>query len=546
MPVHLSLFETEIDSSILMRGQTYYKQKLVQECFEVDTNEYTALVEGSEVYEVYIKIKDDEVIEHRCDCPYDLGPFCKHEVAVLFTIRNPLHKTQDVSSNRNADKNYRRNLARTKQKTVVDQIYDALVRLSEETLKEIVMEYAKSDRQFCALLLRRVPIPPEVDKKDLYKRQIQDCIHAFSDRHGFVNYSTSHQAIEAAEDLFVRAQTYSDSKKYSQTLEILQAILEELYPALQRVDDSDGDFGRVIDETWGLMNQVVEQFDPKSKDAQNLFHYFLSQAQSKIYEGWDAEWNFYEIVSKLIADDEMQKLLFQKLDQAMIPKRDSEDDCQKEFIDFEKKRREEKAVQIKIDVLNRRGKQEDTQKLTQEYLYLASVREKELEKAFVNKDFSYAKKLAYEGILQAQKDNFLGIVHQFTEWLLKIAEAENDIENIRRYLLQFFYEHGELTYFDRLKKTYSEFKQWQIVIELIIGMLKITSYRSYSLFEVLIREERWQEFLEQIQIECKKETHYSYTHDESLHLLDRYHEPLASHFPKELSDLYTQEIETSL
>jgi len=33
---------------------------------------------------------DGEILHHCCDCPYDWGEYCKHEVAVLLAIRKHL------------------------------------------------------------------------------------------------------------------------------------------------------------------------------------------------------------------------------------------------------------------------------------------------------------------------------------------------------------------------------------------------------------------------------------------------------------------------
>jgi uncharacterized Zn finger protein len=59
----------------------YYKKGYVTAFDEISYNEYEAIVEGSETYAVRMTIKDDIVTESVCDCPYDMGPVCKHEVA---------------------------------------------------------------------------------------------------------------------------------------------------------------------------------------------------------------------------------------------------------------------------------------------------------------------------------------------------------------------------------------------------------------------------------------------------------------------------------
>ncbi len=88
MAVRIDNFEHEVESVIVQRGRRYYRSGAVTECTEED-GEVTAEVLGSENYRVRMEIDDDGTIgSHRCSCPYDYGEFCKHEVAVLYYLRD--------------------------------------------------------------------------------------------------------------------------------------------------------------------------------------------------------------------------------------------------------------------------------------------------------------------------------------------------------------------------------------------------------------------------------------------------------------------------
>lgn len=57
------------------------------ECTDTE-GDVEAVVEGTERYKVSIQLdKDGAVLSHSCTCPYDWGDVCKHEVAVLFYLR---------------------------------------------------------------------------------------------------------------------------------------------------------------------------------------------------------------------------------------------------------------------------------------------------------------------------------------------------------------------------------------------------------------------------------------------------------------------------
>ena len=87
-------FEKYVNTTILARGQKYYKQGLVYD-LEKDTNSesWTSSVEGSlDDYDVEVTLEGDKVKDWLCNCPYD-GDMCKHVVATIFEIRKVLPKT---------------------------------------------------------------------------------------------------------------------------------------------------------------------------------------------------------------------------------------------------------------------------------------------------------------------------------------------------------------------------------------------------------------------------------------------------------------------
>lgn len=87
MKIPLNEFEKFIDVKILRRGLSYFNNGAVNDFAEISTGEYEATVYGAEEYTIRLGIKDNVIIEHFCDCPYNLGPVCKHIVAVIFHLQ---------------------------------------------------------------------------------------------------------------------------------------------------------------------------------------------------------------------------------------------------------------------------------------------------------------------------------------------------------------------------------------------------------------------------------------------------------------------------
>ena len=87
MKIPLSEFEQLIDERILKRGLSYFKGGAITDFSETASGEYEAIVSGTEEYTVQLEISNNIITEHNCDCPYDMGPVCKHVVASIFHLK---------------------------------------------------------------------------------------------------------------------------------------------------------------------------------------------------------------------------------------------------------------------------------------------------------------------------------------------------------------------------------------------------------------------------------------------------------------------------
>ena len=73
-------------TTILQQGREYYKKNKVRSLIQ-DGDLYYASVEGTEEYEVQIRIQGNTVEWMTCECPYAQdGNRCKHMAATLYEI----------------------------------------------------------------------------------------------------------------------------------------------------------------------------------------------------------------------------------------------------------------------------------------------------------------------------------------------------------------------------------------------------------------------------------------------------------------------------
>lgn len=134
----LSNFEEKVEEKILSRGLSYFENDYIEDIEKVDENEYCGTALGTDEYNVFIKIDHDQnIIEHSCDCPYDWGNICKHEVAMLYYLRGITNKGDEIQTGKiQIIKNELENLSK---KELIDMVID-LSKRSKIIKQEIYWE----------------------------------------------------------------------------------------------------------------------------------------------------------------------------------------------------------------------------------------------------------------------------------------------------------------------------------------------------------------------------------------------------------------------
>lgn len=143
--MYITDFELGVEEKILTRGKKYFADGSVADLWAQSPNLYCAVVEGSIPYDVEIRIgANGEILHHSCDCPYDWGEYCKHEVAVLLAIRE--HMEQGTVLKQQGQKQGLRSLLSGKSKNeLVDLLYELAI---EHDLREdIIFRWESADDQ---------------------------------------------------------------------------------------------------------------------------------------------------------------------------------------------------------------------------------------------------------------------------------------------------------------------------------------------------------------------------------------------------------------
>lgn len=90
--MNLENFSWRVSPEVLDRGLSYYREGRVETLEEEAPLTYSARVKGAKDYGVRVMLSTTgEILTSTCDCPYQGGPVCKHQVAVYQMLADRLN-----------------------------------------------------------------------------------------------------------------------------------------------------------------------------------------------------------------------------------------------------------------------------------------------------------------------------------------------------------------------------------------------------------------------------------------------------------------------
>ncbi len=465
MRIPLNEFEQLIDEKILKRGLSYFNSGAITDFSEISTDEYEAVVSGTEEYTVQLEISNNTIIEHNCDCPYDMEPICKHVVAVIFHLQQDELELNQPNLPKPKKK---------KTKSISQQVKELLKAISHNELIEFVQENSKKDKKFRNYFLASFGHLNQNQSKEFYQKQIHSILQSAAGRDGWIGWSDMKYVVNTTEPFLENAEKYLVNNNFENVFFISTALLEEMTEAFQYGDDSNGDLGYFVESAMELLLKLTQEKLPKALE-EEIFEYCVFSFKQQLFEGWDWHLGMLHIACALIEKESDADIILNCLDS----------------VNGQYER--ERAQSFKLDLLRRFKDEKEVEKYINEHISNSSIRTKEIEKAFADKNFEKVINLSNDGINCDKKDK-PGLVKIWYNWLLKVAQSQKDTSKIIEYSRFLFIDdfHPEQDYHQILKDTIEE-ENWHPFLEDIIKEITPKNRWTYTglIRKIYIKEEWW-------------------------------------------------------
>ncbi|MFU8843376.1 MAG: SWIM zinc finger family protein [Bacteroidales bacterium] len=497
MPEKLTLknFETLIDPVIVERGLEYYDEGLVHELEQEAPGLWLATVEGTNKHRVSVFTQRSVIKDWECNCSYDLGPVCKHVVAVLYKIADDtlLENKQKPTEKKSAPKKPKK-----KRKTQQEQLSEIFRKAGKDELRAFIQKEMERDTSLRHTFLAYFADLIEEDLMPKYKRMVKNYINAASDRHGFIDYQHSYAFADNIQNLLNKAESLLSKGNFNESIIICRAVIDGLSEAIQSMDDSNGMAGGQIDQTFELLYRNFGSLSsPMMKD--ELFTFCVHEYSKQKNIDYELDVRFLELIPLLITDKKQEETFFSLIDQTIESvKKEIYPDWKITLL-----------LQNKIEYLQNQKRNDEAQQVIESGMEFPEIMKMQVDDLVKNKKYGKAKNIIHEGLELAKKKNHVGTFHNWMEYLLVIAEKEKDMDSIRSHAQWLFLRNnsGYMPYYAKLKKTYPP-EAWAAEAANLLNIIKGPEERGSradldKLADVFVAEQYWPRLLKLMQLNAQ-------------------------------------------
>lgn len=480
-------FEDDFYDYILSRGYDYYINSKVSEV-KNNKNYVTAVVHGTNDYNVKIEMADNIFIDGECDCPYNKdGVYCKHMAAVLYYLNDK----------KRFDSNDKYNLE------------DIINRIDDKKIKKTLYNILINDEN----LLNRFRVEfseffPKLSKKS-YEKKIYNAIRSCGDRkYGFIDYENSSKYEHVMLEFIRETEKLVEDHDYNTAFTIVTILLDSI-PETE-IDDSNGSTGMVAESCIEIIFSILNMVSIDDELLKDIFNYVINEIKSLyLYNyGIDLKEILEYFINKQLYLNEIKTSLEIALDNS---KSKEYFYCRQSYVEY----------LIKIYIF--KDERENIIKILEEYSFdenICMMYVDELIKENKSKD-----------AIKILNDNLGENNYKNEKYALKLAEIYSDNgmnEEYKNILYDIFYKYSSFDFdiYLKIKQLYSN-KEWNKESAKVIENIKKYKNVNRILNQVYIEEKMYDDLFLNI---C----------DYNMKYIKEYEKYLLPKYNSELLDIYKE------
>ena len=477
----------------------------------------SAVVEGTDDYDVQIMMQNGDITDMSCSCPYaDSGENCKHMAAVLIRCFEYLGDTceeDEESINLHTEvltKDQYSAQSEELEKLIRQESYDDIVAfLVSEMLRDSDIK-----KNFLARFS-----PKHITVEDMVSDFNSICRFYLGQKR-FIDYSHAYDFFAELFGYLDRVNSLIENGSLLQAAQVIAGITKGFDDL--PLDDSDGGMTDFYMRIVELLNSILSCEDKETNDF--VFNW-ISQAiadeeawylSEMLQPVWESQFNEVELIEKKIEQITAQLRL-----PISQPEKKAED---YHFIS---------NLIVLAELMLQRG---DSVGAVESMLapfrcscrilvWLANLAESN-----GNQEKEY--ELVQQGLALAQKKHHHGMINEFSVKLCRFYQRTDQIEQYKLTLKNLLLSNPHhLEYYHAYKALFSQ-EEWSIERSTIIGAFEKQRYQTHTLFEIYKEEKMYNQLLKLIESRG------------GLNELKEYQKVLVILYPNEVMRLYLANLDT--
>jgi hypothetical protein len=299
------------------------------------------------------------------------------------------------------------------------------------------------------------------DNMPYYQGQINGIFDNY-DYQGFIDYRSSRKAMRDVDHFLMKADDYFSKNNYNEAFCIAAAIAIEGVKAIQYMDDSSGECGGAIYESFRVVENILSS-KISAELKERIFNWLYEQVQNPDYRNYGVgdslEPLFFDAAASLKQLDIAYKFIDIKINEL-----DKEDGWSKKYY-------MESYLGRKINLLQSEDRTAEANHIIDTYLHFEKFRQIRVEEALLENNSKEAEKLILDGVKVAEREDAPGTVHQWKDKLLELYKQQKETFKYNKLARELFVENtSDIKYFKVYKQTSPtdgwEDKRNQLIAEL--------------------------------------------------------------------------------
>lgn len=372
-----------------------------------------------------------------------------------------------------------------KKSDMVDQL---LAVIDNEQLNKFIKKECSDDSQFQDRFLALGAGSIFKPKANSYSSRINKLIKSYSGRYGYVEYRDTFGFNREVSRILEEGEEAMDKGQWELAITILTGFANSCDDIINCGDDSAGELGALVADCLEGWHRFCRKEVPE-EIRKEVFSISIARFEDKHLKGWDWWWDWMQIAIDLADTPEQQKRVITALD-TIQP---SGDDWSSDY-----NARTAKSYRLKL--MAKCGTQEEQWEFMYDNMDNPEFRKKLLQKAWDEENYDEVIRIAKDGELH--DDQWLGLVSDWREWLMRVYRKKNDIANILPLARDFFFSGGSYrtgeysmeNMYD-LMKSLVPFNDWKDTVESLLN--EATAKRDFGhCLYIYKQEEMWDRYME--------------------------------------------------